>query len=364
MRFKVAFLLCAVFLIHLQATAGELIKIVGVEKLDPIISVSLTADDQNKVAADIKSAAPSVLALYLMQDGHRAQLPVAGYYRLEGNTLTFNPYYGLGYSRSYEVVYHTGGKEYVKKFSTPQQPSSKQLSKVITAYPLTDTIPYNTLFFHIRFSQPMMDDKQAYQYVKVFDEDGVERQRVWRQKSFWLDDGKLLVLMIHPGRVKNGIHFESPLFDSGRHYTIKVDKDIKDVNGTPIASSYQKSYYVKGEDRVIPKATLAKTTYRLANTTSPVTLIFSEGMDHASVLAGTTLLNDDGQEVNFTITANSDKSYSIIPATLWKSGSYTIVLNGAVYDFAANRLNRLFEITDEKEIEKDKVKTKLHFNIQ
>ena len=58
--------------------------------------------------------------------------------------------------------------------------------------------------------------------------------------------------MIHPGRVKNGIHYESPLFDSGKHYTLKVHTSIKDINNNPIEKEYSKTFYITGEDRIKP----------------------------------------------------------------------------------------------------------------
>lgn len=356
--------LCFAFLIHLQATAGELIKVTGVEQLNPTISVTLSATELKLVSQNVDEEGKKILSLHLMQNGKRAIVGVAGYYSLNNDVLSYNPYYGLGYERSYEIIYHKDGKEYTKLITTPQHPTSAITSTVVTTYPMADTIPYNTLFFHIRFSQPMMDDKQAYRHIKIYDDKGVERERAWRQKSFWLDDGKLLVLMIHPGRVKNGIHFESPLFDSGRTYTVVVPKDIQDINGNPIAAEYTRSYYVKGEDRNMPKASLTATQYTISNSQQPIVLTFSEGMDHASVTEGITIVNEQGDNISFNITATDDKHYSIAPASNWSKGKYTLILNGSVYDYAANRINRLFEITNIEEMEKDKIETKFPFTIK
>lgn len=364
MNIKIALSLCFTFLIHLQATAGELIKVTGVEELKPIVTVELTNEDLTTVQKDINKEGKHVLALYLLQNGKRASLPVAGRYDLNKHTLSYTTLYKLGYEQSYEVVYKTNNKEHTKRFSTPQHPTSDIAAEVVTTYPLGDTIPYNTLYFHVRFNQPMQIDDQAYRYIKVFDNNGTECRRAWRQRSFWLEDGKLLVLMIHPGRVKNGIHFESALFDSGKRYTIKVSKDIKDINGNPLKGGYQQSYYVKGEDRRIPKALLQQKTYTIANTQKAISLNFSEGMDHASVLAGTKIYDQSGKEVLVNISANNDDTFLITPKTKWQKGNYTIVLGGSVYDLAANRLNRLFEIKDPNEIEKDKIETKLHFTIK
>ncbi len=364
MNIKTALSLCFTFLIHLQATAGELIKVTGVEEMKPIVTVELTNEDLTTVQKDISKEGKHVLALYLLQNGKRASLPVAGRYDLNKHTLSYTTLYKLGYEQSYEVVYKTNNKEHTKRFSTPQHPTSDVAAEVVTTYPLGDTIPYNTLYFHVRFDQPMQNDEHAYQFIKVFDHNGTEIPRAWRQRSFWLDNSKLLVLMIHPGRVKNGIHFESPLFDSAKRYTIKVSKEIQDINGNPLKSDYQQTYFVKGEDRAIPKASLLQKSYAIANTEKAISLNFSEGMDHASVIAGTTVYDESGKKVACSITSNSDDTFLITPNTKWQKGNYTIALGGSVYDFAANRLNRLFEIKDANEIEKDKIKTKMSFTIK
>lgn len=364
MNIKITLSLFFAFIIHLQATAGELIKVTGVEELKPIVTVELTNKDLSTIQKDINKQGKKILALYLLQNGKRARMAVAGRYDLKEHTLSYTPIYKLGYEQSFEVVYRTNNKEHTKRFSTPEHPTSDIVAQVVTTYPLADTIPYNTLYFHVRFNQPMQKDEQAYRFIKVFDDNGTERPRAWRQRSFWLDDGKLLVLMIHPGRVKNGIHFESALFDSGKHYTIVVSKEIKDINGNSLKSDYEQVYFVKGEDRAIPKALLKQKSYAIANTQKAVALNFSEGMDHASVLAETKVYDRSGKEVVCNITSNSDDTFLITPNTKWQKGDYTIILGGSVYDFAANRLNRLFEIKDPNEIEKDKIKTKLSFTIK
>lgn len=364
MKLKIALSLCFAFLIHLQTTAGELIKVTGIEELNPIISVQLSKEDQHTVTTNVAKEGAKILALYLVQNGRRANIAVAGHYKLNNNELAYTTYSGIGYDQSYEVVYIANGEEHTKRFVSPPHPTSKVTAKVITTYPLADTIPYNTLYFHVRFSEPMLADQHAYQYIKVFDEQGNERQRAWRQRSFWLDNGKLLVLMIHPGRVKNGIHFESPLFDSGKRYTIEVSKDIKDINGNPVAASYSQSYYVKGEDRQTPMVSLEHNSYSIAKTKKAISITFSEGMDHASVIEGTKVYNRAGKEIPCDISNTIDSKYIITPKLAWDGGAYTVEVGGSVYDYAANRLNRPFEITDVNDIEKDKIKTKLSFTIQ
>ncbi|MCB9063983.1 MAG: hypothetical protein H6551_02455 [Chitinophagales bacterium] len=351
-------------LIHLHATAGESIIISRLNTCKPVISVQLNTDMMNELKTDLQQKSEKVLAVYMVVKGKPSTTAIAGRYSINGDKLSFTPVYALGYNIEFEIQYRTGTNTIIKHFTTPKHPLSEQTANVVTAYPLSDTIPYNTLFFHVRFSHSMKNDKLAYTHISIYDEAGIEREKAWRQKSFWLDDGKLLVLMIHPGRVKNGIHYESPLFDSGKTYTLKVNEDIEDINGNSIAKSYSKTFYVIGEDRVSPKPYFENAALPTAGSKQPLLLTFSESMDYASVFAGVKLYNVKGKEVALSIKNKTDDSYMLFPNRQWVKGKYTLILKGAVYDIAANRINRLFEITDVNEIKKDQRRTEWSFEIK
>lgn len=356
--------ICFFLLIHLQVTAGESITISELNTCKPVISVPLSNTSIHELNKDLQQKGRKILTLHMVVKGLPVATAVAGKYNVYGGKLSFTPLYPLGFNTEFEIQYRNGAKTVTKRFTTPEHPLSEQTASVATAYPLTDTIPYNTLFFHVRFSHAMMNDKLAYTHIAMYDEEGNERKNAWRQKSFWLDDGKLLVLMIHPGRVKNGIHYESPLFDSGKRYTLKVNADIKDINGNPIAGNYTKTFYIKGEDRIKPRPYFEKIKLPAAGSIQAVDLVFSEGMDQASVLNGVSIQNARGKKIALNIKSRSDDAYSLTPARPWEKGKYTLILESAVYDFAANRINRLFEITNVSEMEKDMEHTEWHFEIK
>lgn len=361
---RIIFAFFVAILIHLRATAGEFLKISNVATLKPTLTLTLSDSLANAIADDVLAKAPKILSVSLVVDNVPSVTPLYGEYTLDQNRLSFSPIYDLGHDLEFEIRYIDGTTLLTKRFKTPAPLVSPKKSQVVTAYPLADTVPFNTLFFHVRFGQPMMADRLAYKHVKIYDEVGLERSNPWRQKSFWLDSNRLLVLMVHPGRVKNGITYMGPLFDSGQSYTLTVDSGIRDMNGSPIEKSYSKSYYIKGEDRRTPKASLIIDQLPPANTLQPLTLAFDEGMDHASVIDGTTLVKK-GKSIDCSITAaDNDYTFKIIPAKPWQKGNYTITLKSSVYDFASNRINRLFEITDLKEMEKDKLDTQFSFSIK
>ncbi len=352
-------------MIHLRASAGEFINIDKRNPLQPVISVTLSPEIANGITDSLEFKAGKILSVHILVGNKASEIPVTGKYALQENKLSYTPLYRLGYDRDFEVRYIAEGKTYTETFKTPGNPQSAKTAAAITAYPLTDSIPFNTLFFHVRFSEPMRDDKKAYEYVKVYDDKGNERSNPWRQKSFWLDSNRLLVLMVHPGRVKKGIDYMGPLFDSGQYYTLTIDKNIGDIHGNPIAGNYSKKYYITGEDRRSPKPQLVSSNLPQAYTAEPLLLSFNEGVDYASVWDNTTLYDASGRKISCTVDAHgNDNTYLITPREQWQKGKYTLILGGAVYDFASNRINRLFEIKDVREVEKDRLDTELNFEIK
>lgn len=353
-------------LIHLSSWAGESIIIRKLETLQPVISVTLSDKEIETLNQEGFENAKDILAIFLVSNGITAQIPVAGKYFIRKNKLVYTTLYTLGYNMEFEARFEKAGNILTRKrFHTPPNPASTIQSGVETIYPLTDTIPYNALYFHVRFNQPMLESINTFKYVRVLDNSGKEITNAWRHKSFWLDSGRLLVLMIHPGRVKNGIHYESPLFDSGKYYTVKVESGISDRNGNQSSEAFSKKYFIAGEDRAIPTVRVDSSHLPVANSADPVSFIFSEGMDNASVLDGVSVFNDKGDVIPCYIREKeSDRIFTVTPLKKWTKGNYHISLNGAIYDFAGNRLNRLFEITDVSQIDADKKTTILRFNVK
>lgn len=365
MQYKNICIIVFLLLIHLQIKADESISISKINSLKPVVCVGLSKAELRLLHTQTLDNAGDFLSVYMVANNQRSTVALAGRYSLNGNHLSFTPMQTLGCNLVFDVLRKKAGKIVAqRRFNMPPHPLSEVQAIVVNGYPISDTIPLNTLFFHIRFSQTMMNDKYAYKYVKMYDADGNEYKNTWRQRSFWLDSGKLLVLMIHPGRVKNGIHYEQPLFELHNTYTLKVSKELKDLNGNAIATCYEQKYYIIDEDRKSPKVNFSKINIPDHGTRDELIVSFSEGMDNASVLEGVNIYDKEGNKIVCNIKEKyNDSLFAIRPDKPWRKGEYTLILKSSVCDFAANRINRLFEITDTKEMEKDKKNTMWQFEI-
>lgn len=352
-----------VLFLHLQSFAGGSFTITG-NKLQPTIGVSISKS-QGKTLNDLSpEIASAILSLHIITDGIASPIPIYGKYALSGDRLSFSPLYPLGNNLCYEIRYNTGSKIFTKRFCTQPEKQHTGIASVIQIYPIADTIPANILFFHVRFSLPMANDIAGYTHVTITDAAEKLIERPWRQRTFWLDSGRLMVLMIHPGRVKTGIHYTGPVFMPGKKYTISIDRTIKDIHGNTIKETASKQYIVQQEDRSLPKIE-SFTPVLPAQSFNTLSILFSKGMDHATTTEGIKILDSNNQPVSCTIShQKNDQEISIVPTQRWQKGRYKILFDNIVSDFASNHINRPFEITDINERLKDTVETNRFFEVR
>jgi hypothetical protein len=358
-------ILSFILLFGLQVAAGDSLKINGLQSMQPVISLRLNAGDIKLLQANDLKSAGDYLALYLLENDTPAQLPVAGNYYIKQDRLYYTTFNTLGFGLAFEVQYKGSHAKEHKRFVMPVSLSSKRAAKVVEMYPLTDTIPYNILMFSVHFSAPMLNDPKAYTSIKVYDSEGVERPDAWRHKSFWIDSNKVMVLMIHPGKVKSDIDYAGPLFDSNKTYTIHIEKELKDITGNLIANDFSRKFYVSGRDSELPKPIFDYFVSPEANTKQPVSLLFNERIDFTSLYKGAEIIDSDGIRVPVSLKARrSDASFQMTPLQNWKHGKYSIILHNTITDLAANRFNRLFEIQNISEIIDDEGFITYHFTVE
>lgn len=294
--------------------------------------------------------------LYFVADNKAAETPVAGHYRRSGNTVCYTPMYPLAAGERF-LVKAAGYADTL--LSVPADPVQTPVApaSVAAIYPLADSIPKNILFFHVRFTQAMQEDQRAWKKIHIYNDSGQLVPNTWRQRSFWLDSGRLLVLMIHPGRVKSGIRYIGPVFDIGRKYTLIADSSLKDRYGQSLKTSAQHTYSV-GPDLKERLKIVSATTKVSSGSMEPVIIRLNNAADHAAAVAGISIADQSGKEVAFTLAQGKDNNINLYPAQSWTKGRYRIQIAGSFYDCTGNRMHRLFEMQSMESFrDDDKVKT-------
>lgn len=291
----------------------------------------------------------ALIDVFLVINNEPAPVQVAGKYWEEKGKVFFKSQYPLEEGRTFLVKVRFKDQHGSIVLKSPKRDKPDvPLAEVQLVYPIDNIVPSNVLFFHIRFTQKMEQDQEAYSLVNLVLNDSVIPQ-AWRHKAFWLDDGKVLVLMIHPARVKRGIHFlsdEDDLFVTGNKVSVEATKALKDEQGRELKSGSTKEFTVGDRDTIIPK--ILYDEFELPDKKNPtLKIVFNEKMNYASIIDGVIIYNDLGEAVKGEIKEKDDMSFVFTPENgSWKLGKYSIVFTKVVADLANNRLNRPFEIED------------------
>lgn len=286
-------------------------------------------------------------SLFVVQDGKPANTPVGLKVSFRHDTCILTPVMPLGYTMTFEWQVYLGKDTVKKRFQTPTHSSSGPATcSILSVYPLKDSLPANTLLFHLFFSCSMREDPEAYRYVHIVDDKGKEMPFTWRQKASWTDNGKQLVLMIHPGRIKRGINYATgsgPLFEPGRSYTLKTDEALLSLDSVT-ARPYSKVFYIQEADRLSP-AFKPSTMNRqpAAKSRQPLYIAFTEAMDYGAVTIGLAVKDAKGQLVKGHFQAANDSLWLFIPDQAWETQTYELVYNDYLADLASNHIDRLFE---------------------
>lgn len=313
------------------------------EALYPTFSIDLS---QHKTAEFAMPEDPKgLLALFLVSNEQVSPVPVTGKYAFEEGQLSLRPLIKLGEGLTFKLVYkkEMNTLEFVYKTPKAVLPYSDP-PKVLNIFPGESAVPENILCFHVLFDRPMSQDIEAYREVRIFHDDE-EVPLVWKHAAYWTQNGQLLVLMVHPGRVKRGISYLGKAFNSGNTYSLVVGKNIADAHGRMLTEETTKQFGVTNADHKVPKIRKRQIQFPENQDQSPVIVSFSEPMDYACMVEGTRLLNKQGDEVKFKVEHVNDQLYLFRPEDDWRQGSYQLVMTNVVGDLCGNRFHRKFETT-------------------
>lgn len=314
------------------------------DQLHPIISIELPAETLRTV--EKQEDYRSLLAFFLVRASGISTIPVSGRYTKGVDQIHFEPLTDLGNDLLFSIrhVTKTGDKAQTS-YRTPKAVLlHKNPPEVLQIYPASEVLPENILCFHVLFDRPMVEDPGAYEKARIFS-DGKEVPFVWKHAAYWTHGGRLLVLMVHPGRVKRGISYLGKAFEAGRSYTLVIEQEIKDPQGRMLTQSIRKEFSIGKADHKIPKIKKAKMVFPEAADLAPIQLTFSEAMDFACMVEGLQVLDASDNLLPVSIAPLNDQVYEVTPLKAWPPGTYRLVLTPVVGDLCGNRFNRKFETT-------------------
>src|SRR5262249_58737339 len=122
-----------------------------------------------------------------------------------------------------------------------------------SVYPSADVLPENLLKFYLHFSAPMSRG-HSYDHIHLQDEAGKDVKLPFLEidEELWDPTMTRLTLFIDPGRIKRGVRpLEEigPALESGKSYTLVIDREWKDAAGNPLRDAFRKTFKVGPTDR-------------------------------------------------------------------------------------------------------------------
>ena len=271
-----------------------------------------------------------------------------GDYQRAGDSLQFRPRFGVEPGRTYRAVFGPVEGPVVTKDYHVALRNGGALSSVVKIYPTADVLPANVLRFTIHFSQPMRGGKEIFNQIEILDADGNVVNDAWLLDEIWDETGQVLIIYIHPGRIKWGVILRDvfgPVLYPDRTYTLVVRGSMLDANGQKIGKDYTKKFRTTAEDRVRINLSDWKIEAPKAGTNLPLVLSFPKSLDHNSLSKLLTVKDAKDNLVASTISPSKDeKSWSFTPARPWESQEYRVVVDSKFEDVAGNMPQRPFDL--------------------
>jgi hypothetical protein len=270
--------------------------------------------------------------------------PLLGSQHISDGRLIFTPRFPLAPGMMLRAVLREPGKPaHEVKFETPRRKVSLP-PRVLHMYPSVDVLPANQLKLYIGFSAPMARG-EAWRRLHLIDDKGarVEVPFLEIEQELWDPEGMRLTVLFDPGRIKRGLASldeEGPALEEGRAYSIQIDREWRDAQGTPLERGFEKRFRVGAQDREPPETSTWRINSPPAGTTEPLIVRFPEPMDYALLLR---LLNVPGVEGKVLV-GGEEKEWQFTPAQPWHPGRYELVADTWLEDLAGNRLGRPFDL--------------------
>ena len=209
------------------------------------------------------------------------------------------------------------------------QPSAPRVALVQPSGP---EVPANLLRFSIQFEAQV--EGPMLRRLALLRGDGMQIQEPFLEQELWSPDGKLLTVLMHPGRVKSGLiaHDErGPILSPGEDVTLTLD-------GHPI-----KQWRVGPANTVGPAVSAWKISAVRVGSRQPIVVTLDEPIDGRDADYLAIADERDRRVAGRAQLANGESTWTFVPNSPWRAGAYKLVARGTLEDPAGNRLGSHFE---------------------
>lgn len=204
--------------------------------------------------------------------------------------------------------------------------------QVISVHPSGPTVPANLLRISIELAAPI--EGPLLPRLSLVPIDGGTVEEPFLRQELWSPSGKVLTVLLHPGRVKSGLNAhdeKGPILSTGEDVAVALD-------GKPI-----KRWSVSEADRhgAVPAA------WRFSEVRAGSRQVLVVSLDEPVDALGVNYLavrDARGRRVEGRAQLlNGEMTWAFTPRRPWRPGDYELVVRGTMEDPAGNRMDRQFE---------------------
>jgi hypothetical protein len=292
---------------------------------------------------------PEVLAVRVGDGGSPDVPPLIGTYTVEHSELVFRPRYALQPGLTYTAIIRIPGQQAVTQRFVVARNEAKPITAVDNIYPSAPVLPENLLKFYIYFSGPMSRG-EAYRHIHLLDAGGqaVPLPFLELNQELWDPESRRFTLYFDPGRIKSGLlpNRESGLpIQTGREYTLVIDRDWHDANGRMLKETVSKKFQVGPAERKPLDVSGWGIVVPHAESNEAVIVEFRRPLDCALLEHEVEVLDSAGNPVGGIATIdNQETRWRFVPDATWKPGAYRVRFGELLADVSGNMLNRPFEL--------------------
>src|SRR5262245_4736204 len=204
--------------------------------------------------------------------------------------------------------------------------------RVVLVQPSGPEVPANLLRISISFASQV--EGPLLPRLALLYADGTRVQEPFLEQELWSPSGKILTVLMHPGRVKTGLNARNekgPILSAGDDVALALD-------GVPI-----KRWRVGPADEIGPMALEWTVSAVRVESKQPLVVALDGPIDgrDADYLAIADVR--DRRVAGRARLTNGESTWTFTPSAPWRPGAYKLVVRGTLEDPAGNRLGSHFE---------------------
>ena len=204
--------------------------------------------------------------------------------------------------------------------------------RVVQVQPSGPEVPANLLRISIRFAAPV--EGPLLPRLSLRRTDGTPIEAPFLEQELWSPNGKVLTIMLHPGRVKSGLNARAAM---GPILSMRDDVALA-LDGRPI-----KHWSVGASDEIGPVPSAWKVSGVRVESRQPLVVTLDAPIDgrDADYLAIADAQNH--RVPGRARLSNGETTWTFAPNAPWRAGLYRLVARGTLEDAAGNRPGSHFE---------------------